>query len=173
MNVETLSAWAQLIASIGVILSLFYLAAQVRQNTRSSRAIVVDSLANSMHDLAFEMAKNDQLLKIITTTLQDWEGATELERARAASFMLGYFKLFENAWFQMRKGMLEQDQWEGYDAFLRTVWTQPAVKTWWSMRRTFFAPGFRNYVESVEQASGAPTINDLVQAGKVEGMGEG
>ena len=49
MNVETINVWAQLIASIGVIVSLFYVAAQVRQNTRSSRAIVVDSLARSMH----------------------------------------------------------------------------------------------------------------------------
>jgi hypothetical protein len=57
-----------------------------------------------MHDLAFEMAQSDALLKIVTTTLQDWNSATELERARAASFVLGYFKLFENAWFQMVKG---------------------------------------------------------------------
>ena len=64
MNVETINVWAQLIASVGVIASLFYLAVQVRQNTRSSRAIVVDSLARSMHDLAFEMAQNDQLLTL-------------------------------------------------------------------------------------------------------------
>src|SRR5438552_3613249 len=120
MSVETINVWAQLIASMGVVISLFYLAAQVRQNTRSARAIVVDSLAKSMHDLAFEMAQNDALLKIVTTTLQDWTSATEVERARAASLMLGYFKLFENAWFLMRKGTLERDQWEGYDAFLRT-----------------------------------------------------
>ena len=56
MNLETINILAQLMASIGVIISLFYLAAQVRQNTRSSRALVVDSLARSMHDLAFEMA---------------------------------------------------------------------------------------------------------------------
>lgn len=102
-NLETINVLAQLLASIGVILSLFYLAAQVRQNTRSARALVVDSLARSMHDLAFEMARSDQLLKT-ATTLKNWKKATELERARAASFMLGYFKLFENAWFQMHKG---------------------------------------------------------------------
>lgn len=163
MSMETINVWAQLIASIGVIISLFYLAAQVRQNTRSARAIVVDSLAKSMHDLAFEMAQNDALLKIVTTTLQDWNSATELERARAASFMLGYFKLFENAWFQMRKGTLERDQWEGYDAFLRTVWMQPAVKTWWTMRRMFFAPGFQKYVENCKEAPSALTLSDLVQ----------
>ena len=162
MNVETINVWAQLIASIGVIVSLFYLAAQVRQNTRSSRAIVVDSLARSMHDLAFEMAQNDQLL-MTATMLKNWSSASELERARYASFMLGYFKLFENGWFQMRQGTLERDQWEGYEAFLRTVWIQPTVKTWWSMRRTFFAPGFRKYVESLKEAPRVPSLGDLVQ----------
>jgi hypothetical protein len=41
---ETVNALAQLIAAIGVIVSLFYLAAQIRQNTRSMRAVVVDLL---------------------------------------------------------------------------------------------------------------------------------
>lgn len=162
MNMETVNVWAQLIASLGVIVSLFYLAAQVRQNTRSARAVVVDSLARSMHDLAFEIAKNDELLKL-AMSLQDWDSVTELERARYASFILGYFKLFENAWFQMRKGTLERDQWEGYDAFLRSVWVHPTVKTWWSMRRTFFAPGFRQYVENCKEASSAPSLIELVQ----------
>jgi hypothetical protein len=166
MNVETISAWAQLMASVGVIGSLFYLAMQVRQNTRSSRAVVVDSLARSMHDLAFAMAQNDQLLTIVTTTLQEWDVATEIERARAASFILGYFKLFENAWFQMRQGTLDCDQWQGYDAFLRTVLSQPAVKPWWQMRRTFFAPGFREYVDKCEAMAGVPTLSDIVQTAK-------
>jgi hypothetical protein len=159
---ETINVWAQLIASVGVIVSLFYLAAQVRQNTRSSRAIVVDSLARSMHDLAFEMAQNDQLLKI-AMTLHDWSSATELERARYASFMLAYFKLFENAWFQMRQGTLERDQWEGYDAFLRSVCVQVTVKKWWTMRRTFFAPGFRHYVENLKPVPNVPTLRELAK----------
>jgi hypothetical protein len=33
VNLETLSALAQLIAAIGVVASLFYLAVQIRQNT--------------------------------------------------------------------------------------------------------------------------------------------
>ena len=75
--------------------------------------------------------------------------------------MLAYFKLFENGWFQMRNGMLERDQWADTAAFLRTVWVQPAVKTWWSMRRTFFAPGFRAYVEALAEAPGSRQCRSL------------
>ena len=95
MSLVAVNTLAQLVASLGVIGSLFYLAVQVRQNTRSSRAIVVDSLARSMHDLALVIAQDDRILKILMTTLKDWNAADDLERARAASFLLGYFKVFE------------------------------------------------------------------------------
>jgi len=41
VNLEAINALAQLIAAIGVIVSLFYLAAQIRQNTQSQRSVVV------------------------------------------------------------------------------------------------------------------------------------
>ena len=60
MKLETINALAQLIAALGMIASLFYLAAQIRQNTRSMRAIVVDSLAHSLVDLLQPMAQDPE-----------------------------------------------------------------------------------------------------------------
>jgi len=51
VNLETISAIAQIVAAIGVIASLFYLAAQIRQNTRSQRAVVVDALTRGIADI--------------------------------------------------------------------------------------------------------------------------
>jgi hypothetical protein len=63
VKLEAVNALAQLIAAIGVIVSLFYLAAQIRQNTRSMRAVVVDSLADSLVDLLGLHAQNPQSLR--------------------------------------------------------------------------------------------------------------
>ena len=65
------------------------------------------------------------------------------------------------------KGRSNAISGEGYDAFLRTVWMVPTVKTWWSMRRTFFAPGFRNYVENLEECRGIPSLAELTRTEKV------
>ena len=164
MSIETINAWAQFAAALGVIGSLFYLAAQVRQNARSSQAVVVDSLARSMHDLALAIAQDAELLRVLTVILPNWDAATEMDKARAFSFILGYFKLFENAWFQMRKGMLERDQWQGYEAFLRMVYGMPSVKKWWSMRRSFFAPGFVDYVEQLKTRPEVPTFSEIIRS---------
>ena len=62
MNLETINAVAQLVATIGVVVSLFYLAAQIHQNTRSIRAMMVDSLAHSIADVIRLMAEDRELL---------------------------------------------------------------------------------------------------------------
>ncbi len=164
MNVETINVWAQLVTSIGVIVSLFYVAAQVRQNTRSARAVVVDSLARSMHDLAFEMAQNDQLLTT-ATMLKDWNSASEMERARIyllCSVISSYSRMDGS---RCVKGRLNAINGRGMTILAHGL-DVSTVKTWWSMRRTFFAPGFRNYVENLEEARGVPSLAQLTRTEK-------
>ena len=113
MSLETINAIAQLIAAIGVIASLFYLAAQIRQNTRSMRAVVVDSLAHSLIDLLGPQAHDIEFTRAFTRVTTDWDGASEEDRARTVSVLLAVFKLFENAWFQKRQGTLGKTRISG------------------------------------------------------------
>ena len=77
MSLETINAVAQLIAAIGVIASLFYLAAQIRQNTRSMRAMVVDSLSHSIADLIRPAAEVPELMRAVHDVAEDYHNATE------------------------------------------------------------------------------------------------
>jgi hypothetical protein len=147
IRLEALNAFAQLIAALGVIASLFYLGAQIRQNTRSMRAIVVDSLAHSLVDLLGPMAQHPESMRAFSVAIEDWNGASEEERLRSVSFIMAVFKLFENAWFQKRQGTLDPQQWLGWDVYIRLYFHRPGVQTWWSMRKVAFAPGFREYLE--------------------------
>lgn len=166
MKVETINAVAQLIAAVGVIASLFYLAIQIRQNTRSMRAIVVDSLAQSLADLTRPMAQDLVLMRAFSTAVENWNDATEDDRAHAIPLIFSTFKLFENVWFQQRQGTLDRQQWEGWDVYIRVYYHRPGVKTWWPMRRMTFAPGFRNYLESSQPVADAPPLSELIR-GKI------
>jgi hypothetical protein len=77
---EAVNAIAQLIAAIGVIVSLFYLAAQIRQNTRSMRAVVVDSLAHSLVDLLGPKAYDPKSMRAFSLVVENWHGASEEDR---------------------------------------------------------------------------------------------
>jgi hypothetical protein len=153
---------AQLAAAAGVIASLFYLAAQIRQNTRSMRAVVVDSLAHSIVDLLGSMAQQPESVRAFAAVVQDWERASDEERLRAVSFLFATFKFFENAWFQQRQGTLDPEQWLGWDVYIRLYFHQPGVQTWWRLRKVAFAPGFCQYLERTLPLEGAASIAQLI-----------
>jgi len=165
VQLEAVNAIAQLIAAIGVIVSLFYLAAQIRQNTRSMRAVVVvvDSLAHSLVDLLGPHAQNPESLRAFSVVTENWNGASDEDRARTLPLIFALFKLFENAWFQQRQGTLDRQQWAGWDAYIRIYYHRPRVKTWWTMRRAAFAEGFRNYLEKRQPVEDLPPISQLIR----------
>jgi hypothetical protein len=165
VNLEAINALAQLIAAIGVIVSLFYLAAQIRQNTRSMRAMMVESLAKSIADVIRPMAEDRDLMRAFHLVVEDWHGATDDDRMRALPLFFSTFKLFENAWFQQRQGTLEREQWEGWDAYIRMYYHRPGVKDWWRLRRAAFAAGFRDYIESSEPIHDLPSVTQLIRGG--------
>ena len=163
MNLETLSAIAQIVAAIGVIASLFYLAIQIRQNTQSQRSVVVDSLTSSLITLFGQQASTPEHMRAFASVVEDWRGATEDDRLRTVSLLFATFKLFENAWFQQRQGTLEQEQWESWDLHIRVYYHRPGVQAWWSDRRTMFALGFRDYLEATEPVSGVSPLQQLIR----------
>ena len=161
MTLESLNAIAQLLAALGVIGSLFYLGAQIRQNTRSMRAIVVDALAHAMVDLL--SAQGPELTRAFANVTENWGDASEEERLRALPFIFATFKLFENAWFQQRQGTLGTEEWQGWDAYIRTYYDRPGIKSWWSMRHPAFAQGFRDYLEKTEPIPAMTSLSQLIR----------
>jgi len=163
VKLEAVNAVAQLIAAIGVIVSLFYLAAQIRQNTRSMRAVVVDSLAHSLVDLLGPQAQNPESFRPFSAVTENWDAASDEERARRLPLIFALFKPFENAWFQQRQGTLDGKQWEGWDAYIRIYYHRPGAKRWWTMRRAAFAAGFRDYLENTHPVEDLPPIGHLIR----------
>jgi len=166
VKLELLNAFAQLIAAIGVIASLFYLAVQIRQNTRSQRSIVVDSLTGSLIALLGPQATDPALTRAFAAAVEDWHAATEEDRLRAIALLLMLFKLCENAWFQQRQGTLDREQWQGWDLYIRAYYHRPGVKSWWSLRRGMFAAGFRDYLEATEPIAEAVPLTELIRGNR-------
>lgn len=161
MNLETINAIAQLVAALGVIASLFYLSVQIRQNTRSMRAVVVDALTRGIADIL--SGQTPETLRCFARVMENLGSASEDDRLRALPQFFALFKLFENAWFQQRQGTLDREQWQGWDAYIRSYYHHAGIKSWWLMRRAAFAPGFRDYLERTEPISDMTPLTELIR----------
>ena len=164
MSLETINAVAQLIAALGVIASLFYLAAQIRQNTRSMRAVVVDSLSHSIGDLIRPAAEVPELMRAVHDVAEDYHNAANEDLMRAFPLLFSLFKHFENAWFQHCQGNLDPGQWQGWDAYIRMYYHRPGLKDWWQLRRAAFAPGFQEYLENSKPVSELQSAAQIIRS---------
>lgn len=163
MRLEAINAVTQIVAAVGVIASLFYLAAQIRQNTKSQRSVVVDSLTSSLIALLGPQSYDPELMRSFAAAVDDWHGATVEDRTRAVATLFITFKLFENAWFQQRQGTLDPEQWEGWDLHMRVYYHRQGVQVWWSDRKGMFAAGFRKYIEATQPVSEVSPLSQLIR----------
>ena len=132
MNLETVNAIAQLLAATGVIASLFYLAAQIRQNTRSMRAVVVDSFAHSLIDLLGPQAFDLEFTRAFSRVTKDWNAASEEDRMRTVAVLIVYAEAF-------RKRLVFKD--------VRARWTRSSGRDGMPYARMYFhLPGVKTLV---------------------------
>ena len=107
----TLQMWvdlAQIVSASAVTLTLLAVIMTIRQNTRSQKAVAVDSLAAAITSINVPAMKSHILGSALSKATVDWGSASREERIIAHFFLFSFFKLLENAWYQRRAGILDQ-----------------------------------------------------------------
>jgi len=151
MSLDDLGNIGELVAAIGVIASLIYLAVQIRQNTRSVRAATHHSSARSATETQNVLAQSTDAARVFLVGSREPGELTEEERLRFDSVMLSIFMWFEDAFFQYQQSMVDLEYWEGREQALLSQLKRPGTASWWTRRSNFFARSFVAYVDQLAQ----------------------
>ena len=65
MTLEDLGNIGEFVAAIAVVISLIYLAVQIRQNTRSVRASSYHAVVTNLSNLAADIGRNAPVMKLV------------------------------------------------------------------------------------------------------------
>src|SRR5438046_7272818 len=128
MNLQVLVALAEIVSALAVLLTLMVLIISIRQNTRSQKALVVDSLAAAITSINVPAMESPALGSALSKATVDWSSASREERIIAHYFLFSLFKLLENAWYQQRAGILDQAHWLGWETLLRKYYHADGVR---------------------------------------------
>ena len=153
MDLATLSVVAQVVSAIGVVFSLIYLAAQIRQNTRAVRNSTHHALTVTRLDYIALVAQNPDLSRILRIGMQDLALLNEDERQRFHLIMYYLFSAGENFYYQNRQGQLDVEQWERWQGTLRYYFTQPGIRAWFETNPVPFTAGFAALLTQEFQAA--------------------
>ena len=70
-------------------------------------------------------------------------------------WMLGWFRIVEQAHYYFALGHLQSRIWDGYSRQLQSVMQSSAVQRWWEIRRSVFSTEFREFVDTVSRSDGS------------------
>ena len=103
MNLNDLANLGQIIGAVAVVVSLIYVALQIRQNTnavRSAAAQVVHEHFASWYHL---LANDAELSQIAANGLRDYFSLSETEKARFIAMFMAFLSYSQNAFLKWRE----------------------------------------------------------------------
>ena len=162
MNLQVLVATAEIVSALAVLLTLVVLIVSIRQNTKSQKALVVDSLAAAIASINVPAMESHVLGSAISRATADWASATREERIVSHYFLFSLFKLLENAWYQQKAGILDKAQWLGWETMLRKYYHADGVRrVWWPGRKHAYSPEFQKFLSGTKPPDELGSLTDL------------
>jgi hypothetical protein len=153
VNWEAISAIGQMVGALAVVISLIYLANQVRSNARETRLAARRSTLEAMSRFALEIAEHADLAELRNRGFQDFESLEATDRARFGSHMHAMFRTIENVYYQHLEGHLDPRVWRGLEAVIRDLNALPGVQAWWRSRSYWFDEEFAKFINQQQQTA--------------------
>jgi hypothetical protein len=146
MNWTMLSAVGQILSSVGVLVTLIYLAIQTRQNTASIQASTRQAILDADQKFLFRVMDDPNLI------LSRYKPElTDEDKIRLSAYWVSFFRMRENNWFQYQNGVLDKATWESYRSSIMAV-ASARFHTWWknyAVARRALDPKFISLVDEM------------------------
>jgi len=157
MTIQDWGALGEMISGFAIIVSLIYVAAQIRQNTK---AITV-STSHACLDLHVGIISPIMVEKEFRDIYwRGLKGLSRLQGAETAAFAvwaINTFRIWETFWFQWQDGVFDSHTWKGWERQFADLFAYPGIKEVWLIRKHQLSDEYCNWVEQhVAGASSKP-----------------
>ncbi|MGI9323619.1 MAG: hypothetical protein ACR2PZ_00255 [Pseudomonadales bacterium] len=153
MNWEAMGAAAELLAAMGVIVSLVYLAKQisttnesVRQNTNALLNQGEHASISGVIDIVAPQVADPSLAELMMSGHSDIEALNPVDKYRYSMALLLMFELHQTYFIQLSRGTAGSETWEYYSRVFDGLMRLPGVVSWWRGVHRNFEPGFTSYI---------------------------
>lgn len=144
MNWEAFGAIGEILGAIAVVVTLFYLARQIRQNTLATRAETTKDLYLASVTSIMELAGNDELAK----AWADIRRFPDVDASRRWALFQSFFRLYELQHNFHRQGLLDDDIADSYQRVIWMFGSSRHFPEYWKDARPTFNPEFAVYVDA-------------------------
>ena len=152
MTLEDLGNLGEFVAAIATLITLVYLALQIRQNTKTVRTSTYQAILESNRQAQEPILSNPNLERIYRIGRRDINELTAEERPLFRMLVNQLLVNYEAIYLQHSLGVVDPDYWRGRRVALRHLLSQPGVRAAWERGGgEWCVTGFRDLVDSILQ----------------------
>ena len=148
MDLTQLANLGEFIGGVAVLVTLVYLAVQVRQNTaqqsEGARAARLGATLSTREAFSRfrHLVTQPHLSELFVRGCESYRSLGEAERLQFRAIMEEYFFAYQSLWTQMDEGVLLNEAWDAQCGALRELLGAQGVSEWWNDRKRLFEPTF-------------------------------
>lgn len=144
-----ISQTVQTTANLGVLVGIFFLAYEIRQNTTATQLMASESHMASVIGQNDLLVTNPQLAELLARAIAG-EEISDAEFIQLGNLMGSRLFAWQNSYLQYRQGAIPEEVMRGFDlAMVEWMTGLPIFRDYWESRTDRFAPDFVEYVRAV------------------------
>jgi hypothetical protein len=137
MGLEALGNIGEFVGAIAVVISMIYLAVQVRRNTQSVDASIDNTYLDLYRHWADSLSTQDGAY-IVSTGFSDPKSLTDIEATRFGAYMCRLIMAIEIMHSMHSRGALSKERWKVAEQDINTFLGTPGGRLWWKNNRSGF-----------------------------------
>lgn len=145
---EAIGAIGEILGAIGVIVTLGYLASQIRQNTKATRSQSVQSLAESGATMNAMIIEEPDVARVFLAGMSDYRTLSTEDRLRYR-FLIGQWLLaFEAVYIQHSMGTVDRHVFDSRMRLLEDWLNNEGGLAAWNAAKLGFSEEYVQYIQN-------------------------
>lgn len=169
MNWALLRAISEVTGAVAVIITLIYLAVQIRQGINSVQGATEVELSKQFADYHARIAESPELRSTWDKATAE-ENLTDDERATYIWLIAQLFFLLEGFFRQYKRNLLDEKSWQPLEVMLLGFLQKQLVAAWWAERAAPISPAFRDHIDSALRRDEHLNVRPARVIGKESGV---
>ena len=133
MTIQDWGAVGEVVGAIAVIVTLLYLAMQIRQNNRQLRSEGHQGITDSYAVTLGQLLADDELFKTVVRGCQDWDSISAFQQSQCHIFFHQHLMHFRMAFQLHDKSAIDDDVYRSIEDLHIRFMANPGNRVWWNM----------------------------------------
>lgn len=155
MTIQDLGAIGELVGGVAVLVTLAYLAVQIKQNTKIHASLIRQNFYDATQQQILHAVESNEFNELMNRSWTTNEDLAPGEMTQVWRHMQGVLIGYQGAFEQYKSGALPKADWDLVKLMLRTFWLfegKPKDDAWDAMKHgRFFNDDFIAEVESLRE----------------------